>query len=513
MSVASMKKRVARAKAAKAAVTTSAQLPKQLPGAVDFIARSRFDPRVLVPHPANRPFPTAGPEWASFEASIREMGVIVPLICRLIRVDDEERCQIVCGHRRQQAAIEVGLADVPIELREMDDRTAVALLVTENLQRRNPTPLEQGRGIQAMIEAGWELDGIAAELGMSPGVVARRRQLTHLVPAWQELIDNQDHRASKAPVAVLERIARLPAEVQVSLANDAADDSLGRDWLDDVECFRSAVEMEMLTDLAAAGWSLDDATLYPEAGACSACPKRSGAQPLLWDDEVVDVQSARKTSPGVRPDRCLDPACYRAKRERAVLAIVEEKRKQYPDLVVLTSKSNAALDAKKFGGARVMLKWGVDHAKKGAPGALPAIEADGRGRLQVCWVRPYGAGGGPSAKKARPVDPKTGKAKPKSLAERRKELECRRKAWVVDRVREELREIADDDARKPVTFAVTDYVEADGGSLHQLICEAARLFLLRLDLFCAEAVVKIPEPKSWAAEGKSTTKPAARKAR
>lgn len=400
----------------------------------EFVGRGMRDPRTLVPHPSNRSFPTNDDEWKSFVRSITEIGVIAPLICRLL---EDERYQIVCGHRRQAAAIEAGLAEVPVELRQMDDKTAVAILTIENLQRRNPTPLQQAQGIADMLAVGWTLDEVAAELGMAPSVVARRNQLNHLTTAWQKLIARPDHLAAAAPVGVLERIARLPAELQDKLADDASDSGVAdgtydweTQWLSSVRAFGDQIERNELRRLNKAPWKLDDATLHPTAGACCACPNRSSAQPLLWEGELAA---------GGKPesDRCLNAECFQIKLRKSVETKITLQRQKTPDLVVVAHGNVSG----KVGGATVRKSWEFGSAKKGDKGAVPAIDLDGADAGKLRWAKPYSAMGGSAGGKNKPANAGA-KAGVTPLKQRRAELEKRRQARVVDAVQEMLEAVS-----------------------------------------------------------------------
>ena len=79
--------------------------------------------------------------------SIRENGGIQPLTCRR-RADG--KLELICGERRQRAAIEAGLKLVPVVLRQVDDSTAAVMAITENLQRDNLNPIEEAEGYQAL---------------------------------------------------------------------------------------------------------------------------------------------------------------------------------------------------------------------------------------------------------------------------------------------------------------------------------------------------------------------------
>ncbi len=79
--------------------------------------------------------------------SIRAQGVVQPIVVRPAAGGDYE---IVAGERRWRAAQLAGLQDVPVVVREMDDRTAIAVALIENIQRENLNPLEEAHALTSV---------------------------------------------------------------------------------------------------------------------------------------------------------------------------------------------------------------------------------------------------------------------------------------------------------------------------------------------------------------------------
>lgn len=117
----------------------------------------------LQAHPANREFRRNGAGWEAFQGSIRERGVLQPL---LVRPHPPTGYQVVAGHRRMAAASSAGLGAVPCLVKELSDREALEMLVVENLEREDLDPVEEARGVRALIEG----------CAMAPGEVAARLQ-------------------------------------------------------------------------------------------------------------------------------------------------------------------------------------------------------------------------------------------------------------------------------------------------------------------------------------------------
>src|SRR5439155_685909 len=86
------------------------------------------------PNP-NQPRQVMG-DLSELIASIAEKGIIEPLVVR----QRGERFQIVAGERRYQAAVQVGLRELPVVIRDVDDTEVIELALIENLQRKDLTP-------------------------------------------------------------------------------------------------------------------------------------------------------------------------------------------------------------------------------------------------------------------------------------------------------------------------------------------------------------------------------------
>ena len=82
--------------------------------------------------------------------SVRTLGVVTPLIAR---PDPEGGYEIISGHRRHRAAELAGQETVPVIVREMDDDSAIILMVDANLQRENILPSERAFAYKMKLEA------------------------------------------------------------------------------------------------------------------------------------------------------------------------------------------------------------------------------------------------------------------------------------------------------------------------------------------------------------------------
>jgi ParB family transcriptional regulator, chromosome partitioning protein len=114
--------------------------------------------------------------------SIKERGIVQPLIVRA-RADTFE---LIAGERRWRAARLLGLGEVPVIVREADDRTVLELALIENLQRENLNPIEEAQGYSQLIQQ-FQLtqEEAAAKVGKGRVVVANSLRLLKLDPEVQ----------------------------------------------------------------------------------------------------------------------------------------------------------------------------------------------------------------------------------------------------------------------------------------------------------------------------------------
>ena len=114
------------------------------------------------PNP-NQPRQVMG-DLSELMASIAEKGIIEPIIVR----QRGARFQIVAGERRYQAAVQVGITEMPVIIREVDDSEILEIALIENLQRKDLTVFEEAEALHALAaQAGYTHEDLALHLGKS----------------------------------------------------------------------------------------------------------------------------------------------------------------------------------------------------------------------------------------------------------------------------------------------------------------------------------------------------------
>ena len=130
--------------------------------------------------------------------SIREQGIVQPLIVR----ERDGHLELIAGERRWRAAQLLGLAEVPVIVRQADDRAVLELALIENLQRENLNPIEEAQGYAQLIEQ-FQLtqEEVATKVGKSRAVVANALRLLKLPSSIQASI--RDGRLSVGHAKVI----------------------------------------------------------------------------------------------------------------------------------------------------------------------------------------------------------------------------------------------------------------------------------------------------------------------
>jgi ParB family transcriptional regulator, chromosome partitioning protein len=136
---------------------------------VEALATSAGDPvgrlvpiELLDPNP-HQPRQVMG-DLSELMASVVEKGIIEPLVVRQRGM----RYQIIAGERRYHAAVQVGLREVPVVIREVDDVEVMELALVENLQRKDLTAFEEAEALHQLAQrCGYTHEDMARKLGKS----------------------------------------------------------------------------------------------------------------------------------------------------------------------------------------------------------------------------------------------------------------------------------------------------------------------------------------------------------
>jgi ParB family transcriptional regulator, chromosome partitioning protein len=152
---------------------------------------------------------------ATLAASIRESGMVQPILVRR----RGEGYQIIAGERRWRAAQQVGLASVPVALRDVPDERLLELALVENIQREELTPLEEAQAFQRLQEE-FHLtqEDVARRVGRDRSTVANTLRLLRLPRDLRDLLASGKLDAGHARAL----LALEHADDQTALGREAA---------------------------------------------------------------------------------------------------------------------------------------------------------------------------------------------------------------------------------------------------------------------------------------------------
>ncbi len=152
----------------------------------------------LEPSPLQPRRTFADEELAALAASIREHGLLQPILVRPAR-GPGAAYEIVAGERRWRAAQRAGLEEVPVVVRELDDRGALELALVENLQREDLNPLEEAEAYARLVQDfGRSQEEVAQALGRSRSHIANTLRLLQLPEPVRELLRRGELTAGHA---------------------------------------------------------------------------------------------------------------------------------------------------------------------------------------------------------------------------------------------------------------------------------------------------------------------------
>lgn len=139
--------------------------------------------------------------------SIRQQGVLQAIGVRPIA---ENRFEIVFGERRYRASQIAGLEEIPAVILDISDETAEEMAVTENLQRKDVTPIEEANAYQKLIESGrHDVQSLAVQFGKNESYIRTRLKFVSLIPEIAQLLEQDE-----LTISVATEICRYGEDIQ-----------------------------------------------------------------------------------------------------------------------------------------------------------------------------------------------------------------------------------------------------------------------------------------------------------
>jgi ParB family chromosome partitioning protein len=290
-----------------------------------------------------------GPEFDELVASIKEKGVLMPVLAREV----EGKFEVVAGSRRLRAATKAGLKEIPAKVAVLTDTEAQEAQIVENLQRADVHPLEEGEAYRKLIEQSsprYDIRDVAAKVGKSESYIRQRLGLTNLSPEAKTAFRKEEITAGQAVV-----IARLDGKHQEEALSKALYSGYSA-----YQLRRWAYET-VYADLANRPWK-DDAEL-------SALVGDTGAKPTLFNPNSIEA----------------DPVDY-ARQMSAYIEITIRKSREKGVELVKVADVHGKPETK---GALVPSQYTVLETVKErnkAKDARKAIIVEGHGIGKIIWI-------------------------------------------------------------------------------------------------------------------------------
>lgn len=451
-------------------MTTTAEAPFQvLEVALDAITPNPDNPRAKL-----RP-----DDIADLVASIERNGLFHPVT--VAAADARGKHALLAGHRRLAAYKQLKRATIPVHVATGGEQQALEVLLAENHQRQDLDPIRESDLVAELLER-FTADEAASVLGRSASWVVRRANLRSLSKGVRAARE-PGKALAEWPTIWLEEIALLSHEAQDRIVA-TQDNSHAK--IVDARVLRRLVRAELRT-LENVPWKLDDANVAPGCVACTACPRHSQADPGLFGEETGPKELKKAT--------CLDASCFAKKLKAHVDAAAAAARAKHGDTLVFVAgaeirsrrrtdndepyaieagvedvqqamsdqEREANARAPKKDKARVLEHYQVVEVKKGDKNAVPALVVSGAGAGKVQWIRKPGANDAERTEYSQPRGTSVG---PKTMAQKRAQLEARRLLDVIGAVRSYVEDLDGDPRHVKNDEHLLDLVAAYGVEVH-----------------------------------------------
>ncbi|GAB6037829.1 ParB/RepB/Spo0J family partition protein [Fundidesulfovibrio butyratiphilus] len=136
---------------------------------------------------------------ADLALSIKEQGVLQPILVRPSTQGQAHGYELVAGERRLRASALAGMETIPAIVRDVSDELSLAMALVENLQRENLNALEEAKGYEQLIEQfGFSQESLAQKMGRSRSAVSNSLRLLQLPEEIRESLRSDQISAGHA---------------------------------------------------------------------------------------------------------------------------------------------------------------------------------------------------------------------------------------------------------------------------------------------------------------------------
>lgn len=273
--------------------------------------------------------------------SIIEVGVLQNITVRPVEKDDAGTIyELVAGERRVRASRIAEQLTIIACIRDLNDDEVLEIQVTENLQRKDVTPLEEAYSFENWLTIRTRkitVKDIATRIGKSEVYVYQRLTLINLIDYAKDLLSS-----GVLPCTHALEIAKLSADFQKRILDKIVTKSYYGEDKDQITAVSTLAKTKAYIrdmfelDLSTASFSIKDKNLCPAAGACTSCTKRTGNNTTLFNDIE-------------KGDFCMDENCFDEKSKTNLLNKIESASSNGKSIILVTNSYNGMHETKELG--------------------------------------------------------------------------------------------------------------------------------------------------------------------
>lgn len=271
--------------------------------------------------------------------SIRQQGVIQPIGIRPI--DGSENFEIIFGERRYRASVIAGLSEIPALVMNVSTETAKEMAITENLQRKDISPIEEAHAYQQLLDSGHhDTKSLAVQFSKNETYIRTRLKFNNLIPEFALLLENDELTISAAS-----EICRYSESIQQDLYEKHFKNTAGYGTWRGMKASELAknIEQHYTTDLMRFHFDKSKCLSCPHNtnnmelfcdGSCGSCANRSCLAERNTDFIVKKAVQILETHPtfslGYNEFNCDETAVNRLAELGYELEKLSFSQKQYP---------------------------------------------------------------------------------------------------------------------------------------------------------------------------------------
>lgn len=244
--------------------------------------------------------------------SIKEVGMLQPVTVRI----KGKSFEIVCGTRRVEASKLAKIKTVPCIIRTLTDSESLDLMITENLQREDISPLEEAKAFQSLLVNHSSCE-ISHRFGKSEKYIRLRIKLDELITPFKDLLNS-----NRITLSLAFLIAIQSQSNQEELYDYSFKSHEENYWNPpSLKELTNIINRNFSRKLSEVKFDVEDLNLVPSAGSCSGCKFNSSSDLILFPD---------KHQSGI----CRNTECFKQKTDAHFSNILNHTIETEPDILI-----------------------------------------------------------------------------------------------------------------------------------------------------------------------------------